>query len=229
MKGGTWAAVSGHRTTRTPATSSSTSCSATSRPIGAPHWSPTSCVARPVAGPTTRSRGGVAELLPAVPAAQPPLGFDERVLARLAADAQGRGASPETGSSSRRRWVVVAAAILVAVLIPAGLWLASGSDEGRVRRRRRDDAPPDARSRPVGTVSVTDVAGEPAIVVAILDAPEGVSYFCRARLGDGTVVDSEAWPAGVGAWVVPLPSADVDAVDVLPVGTDIIWAAASFR
>src|SRR5687768_4085736 len=53
----------------------------------------------------------VADLLPAVPGVQPPLGFDEHVLARLAANGRAGGAGP---SPRRWRWVAVAAAVLVA-------------------------------------------------------------------------------------------------------------------
>ena len=168
----------------------------------------------------------VGDLLPGVPGAQPPLGFDERVLARLAVDVPGQGRSTGAGSSPPWRWVATAAAVLVALLVPVGAWLATrgdGSTAGELATLRlsRDDSP-------VGTVSISAVAGQPVMVVAILEAPAGVSYFCRARLADGTVVDSEAWPSGVGAWVLPLPDDDVTAVDVLPAGTDRVWSSATF-
>jgi len=167
----------------------------------------------------------LADLLPAVPAVQPPLGFDERVLARLATDAGAGGAG-----SSLRRWrrLAVAAAVLVVLLVPLGVWSAGRDGRGggtagelATLHRTRDDAP-------VGTVSITDVDGGAVAVVALVDAPSDVSYFCRMRFGDGTTVDSEAWPAGNGAWIVPLPTADVTAVEVLPAGTERIWSTATF-
>ena len=135
----------------------------------------------------------VADLLPAVPGVQPPLGFDERVLARLAAVGRTGRARP---SPRRWRWVAVAAAVLVAVLVPLGVWaVVSGDGTDRspgdlaTLRLTRDGSP-------VGTVSVTDVDDGAVAVVALVDAPDDVSYFCRMHLADGSTVDSEAWPAG---------------------------------
>ncbi len=83
----------------------------------------------------------------------------------------------------------------------------------------------------VGTVSVADVHGRSVMVVALVDAPEGVSYRCHTTFVDGTSVDSEAWPPGSGAWLVPLPSGshpDVARVDLVVDGTDDVWSTASF-
>jgi hypothetical protein len=165
----------------------------------------------------------VEELLPVVPAIQPPLGFDERVLARLAADGGSTGAGP----SRRWRWLAAAAAVLVAVLVPVGIWVVArgaGGAPGEVATLKlsRDDAP-------VGTVSIAHVDGDQFMVVALVGAPDDVAYYCRVRLADGSTVDSESWPAGNGAWVVPLPAAaDVAAVDVLPAGTEKVWSSATF-
>ena len=63
----------------------------------------------------------VEDLLPAVPGVQPPLGFDERVLARLGAT---RPPAPTHGS--RRRWRRGSPwrppRLLVALLVPFGIW-----------------------------------------------------------------------------------------------------------
>jgi predicted anti-sigma-YlaC factor YlaD len=167
----------------------------------------------------------VEALLPAVPAAQPPLGFDERVLAAL---------QPGRVSGGRRaprwRWLAVAAAVLVALLVPLGIWAVvrddgvdGGDVAGEVATLRLTDG------APVGTVSIGDVAGEPVMVVALVAAPPDVGYFCRTHLADGTVTDSESWPSGNGAWIVPLPDgAEVTSVEVMPTGTDMVWSSASF-
>ena len=167
----------------------------------------------------------IEDLLPAVPGVQPPLGFDERVLARLAADPGGTG----TGPSRRWRSAAVAAAVLVALLVPLGMWVAARRDDGpavagdlATLHRTRDDAT-------VGTVSISEVDGGAVAVVALIGAPTDVSYYCRMRFADGTSVDSAAWPAGDGAWIVPLPpDADVAAVEVLPAGTEKVWSTARF-
>lgn len=166
----------------------------------------------------------VERLLPGVPAVEPPIGFDERVLARLVAD--GRSA----GRGSPRRWRVLAAAaaVVVAVLVPVGVWVTTRGDDATTAgdvallRLTRDDSP-------VGTVSLSEIDGDALMVVALVGAPADVAYYCRARFTDGTTVDSSSWSAGNGAWVVPLPSTtDVAAVDVLPAGTDKVWSSATF-
>ncbi len=139
----------------------------------------------------------VGELLPGVPGVQPPLGFDERVLGRLGVrppphrDGAGRGWSPPLPPSSPSS--------------PRVAWWAfsAGGDTPDLAtlhadRWRRADG---------HGVAVSDVDGDPLMVVAIVDAPADVSYFCRTVLADGTTVDSESWPDGDGAWIVPLPSA----------------------
>ena len=83
----------------------------------------------------------------------------------------------------------------------------------------------------VGTVSISDVGGAPLMVVAVIGAPDGVSYLCRTTFADGTTADSEAWPPGNGAWIVPLPTdgtAPVRSVDLVVSGTDHVWSSASF-
>ena len=166
-----------------------------------------------------------ADLLPAVPGVQPPIGFDERVLARLATVRRAGGAGP---SLRRWRWVAVAAAVLVALLVPLGVWAVARGDgagsSGELATLRLT-----CDGSPVGTVSITDVDGGAMAVVALVAAPPDVSYYCRMHLADGTNVDSEAWPAGNGAWIVPLPSGDVTTVEVLPAGTDKIWSSAELN
>jgi anti-sigma-K factor RskA len=165
----------------------------------------------------------VHDLLPAGPAVQPPLGFDERVLARLAADVTNRTAV----SGARRRrwpWLAAAAAAVLVLLVPLGVWLAARSDSapsaGVVATLHRTDG------ASVGSVSVSDVGGKAVMVVAITDAPPDISYYCRIAFADGTTFDSEAWPAGNGAWIVPLSSGEVTSVALLPHGTEKVWSEA---
>jgi anti-sigma factor RsiW len=168
----------------------------------------------------------VEDLLPAVPSAQPPLGFDERVLARMAAT---RSPAPARPSRRRWAWVAVAAAALVALLIPLGIWVASRDDgasstgDVATLRLSRDGTA-------VGSVTLSDIDGSPVMVVALVGAPNDVSYYCRINFADGSTSDSESWPSGNGAWVVPLDPAapTVTSVDVLPDGTEKIWSAATF-
>ena len=163
----------------------------------------------------------VGELLPAVPGVQPPLGFDEHVLRRF----QPR----DTGRRPRWAWLAAAAATLAIVVAAAlGWWATRADDEraGDVAALTLADG-----GAPVGTVSITDVAGERVMVVAIVAAPDGVSYLCRTTFADGTTSESEAWPPGNGAWIVDLPRAtrsDIETVELVVDGTDHVWSSASF-
>jgi hypothetical protein len=111
------------------------------------------------------------------------------------------------------------------LLVPLGVWLASRSEPAQstgvvaTLLRTKDGAP-------VGTVSVSDVGGKAVMVVAFTDAPPDISYYCRIAFADGTTVDSDAWPAGNGAWIVPLSSPEVTSVAVLPHGTEKVWSEA---
>ena len=166
----------------------------------------------------------VRELLPAVPAVQPPLGFDQRVLARLGTkDVVAR-------KSSRTRWLGgAAAAAIIAVIAGIGWWAATENDQesaGAVSALELVDGGGD-----VGTVSVGDVEGETVMVVALVSAPEGVSYVCRTTFADGSMSESQPWPSGSGAWIVPLPASansQVETVELVVDGTDQVWSTASF-
>jgi hypothetical protein len=167
----------------------------------------------------------VQDLLPGGPAVQPPLGFDERVLARLAADGANGAA---VGGTGRRRWpwIAAAAAVVIALLVPLGVWVATRSEStrsaGEVATLRRPDG------APVGTVSISDVGGNAVMVVAITDAPPGVSYYCHVAFADGTTLDTESWPEGNGAWVTSLDghADDVTSVALMPRGTEKVWSTA---
>ena len=160
----------------------------------------------------------VSTLVPAVPAVQPPLGFEERVMSRF-----GVAGAPRT---TRRWWAAaVAAAAVVALFVPLAIW--NSSDDGDAGQVATLHLSKDGSA--VGTVSISELDGRAVMVVALVGAPEDVSYYCRIRFADGSTVDSESWPAGNGAWIVPLDDAhEITAVDVLPQGTEKVWSAAEF-
>jgi anti-sigma factor RsiW len=162
----------------------------------------------------------VGDLLAGVPEVQPPLGFEARVLRTLAAP------QPPVHHRRWQRWVAGAAAAVIVVVLAAVVWAGVRHEGGRggVQVLERADG---AR---VGTVSLREVDGRPVMVVAIVRAPEGVSYRCRTTLSDGTVVDTYPWPPGNGAWVVDLPdtAAHVTTVDLLVDTTETVWSSARF-
>ncbi len=163
----------------------------------------------------------VGDLLPAVPAVQPELGFDEHVLRRMLAPPARRARWP---------WLAAAAAALIIVIAGALGWWAI-RDDGE---QTAGDVAPLALTNGgdhVGTVSIGDVDGERVMVVAIYTAPDGVSYLCRTTFADGTTSESEAWPPGSGAWIVDLPASTtspVETVELVVDGTDRVWSSASF-
>lgn len=162
------------------------------------------------------------ELLPAVPAVQPPLGFDEQVLAKM-----GVGPAARRGVM-QRRLLMAAAAVLVIVGAGIGWWAVTrdAGSTGQVAALQLVDG-----GNEVGTVSVGDVHGRPVMVVALIDAPQGVSYRCRTTFADGSVTVSDPWPAEYGAWIVPLPQSSagqIDSVQLVVDGSDHVWSTAEF-
>ena len=166
----------------------------------------------------------VRELLPAVPAVQPPLGFDQNVLRRLGvSEAAGR-------TTSRLGWLAAAAAAIIAVIAGFSWWTTTENQQesiGAVQALELADG-----GGEVGTVSIGALEGETVMVVALVSAPKGVSYRCRTTFADGSMSESEPWPSESGAWIVPLPaSADsqVDTVELVVDGTTHVWSTASFK
>lgn len=168
----------------------------------------------------------VADAVEAVPAMQPPVGFDAAVLARLAPPPRHGRASGRGSGRSWQRWAA-AAAVAVGLVVAGALVATRAGDDAAtatvVPLRLVDGG------RPVGTVSLAEPAGDPVLVVAIIDAPADVSYTCRLRMRDGSVVDSLPWPAvDRGAWIVELsrPLEELHRVDLIVTGTDHVWSSA---
>jgi hypothetical protein len=162
-------------------------------------------------------------VLAAVPEVQPPLGFDQRVVALMRRD--------DRRGRHRRRVVlsVAAAALLVAVGVAAAVWgLTRSSDRTTTAGVAPLEVVGDARQ--VGTVSLGRVDGETVMVVALVRAPEGRSYRCRTTFADGSSAESASWPASYAAWIVPLPAGDHDVrtVELISDETDRVWSVADF-
>lgn len=171
----------------------------------------------------------VYDLLPAVPEIQPPLGFDQQVLSRMGITqpVQRRRAGWQWFAAAAVALIVGAGAIaVIATRDDAAEVAGSAERAGAVRALQKV-----SDGAKVGTVSLSDVGGDPVMVVAIVAAPEGVSYSCRTTFADGSTTESNSWPAGNGAWIVPLPDAStstIRTVDLIIAGTDTVWSTASF-
>jgi hypothetical protein len=150
------------------------------------------------------------------------------VLAALTEDRTTTNAPARPRRPSRRPRLLTAAAAAVLVVVVAA---AAVAFTGRERAGEGQAVALVAGSGDVGTVSRQQVDGRAVLVVAVVDAPDGVSYTCRMTLRDGKVVDSAPWPAVPrGAWVVDVPggdAADVTRVDLVVTGTDRVWSSAT--
>ena len=68
------------------------------------------------------------------------------------------------------------------------------------------------------------------MVVALVGAPDDVSYYCRIRFADGSTSSPRAGRRATapGSCRSTTAGPTVTAVDVLPDGTEKVWSAASF-
>lgn len=150
--------------------------------------------------------------------AEPPPGFEQRVLARVAA-------GPRRSRRRWRTWVgAVAAACLLVAGIAGGLFLASREDrpagfEQAALRTADGDV--------VGRVLVGGEADR-AVVLRLDRYREGVAYTCQLVLDDGAVVHVGRWEVAAGrdpAWwagTVEISGPVVEARVLGPDGT--VWA-----
>lgn len=134
-------------------------------------------------------------LLTAVPPAEPPPGFESRVLARMAEERPAR-------HGRDRRWLLPAAAAVVAAVVGLGAGLVLGNDG-----RRADVVAArllGADGSPVGQVLVSD---DPDRMVCVLDgSPAGARYDVDVTAG-GRVARVGSFAAeGPGRpWATDLP------------------------
>ena len=128
-------------------------------------------------------------LVVAGPTAEPPPGFEERVLARLSAARQPRRA---------RRWPVVVGSIAAALLLVAAFALGrtgTGSSEFR------EAAMQTPSGRTVGEAYLHE--GTPSWVFAAVPGwkDDGTHFRLRVTLADGTSTNTD----GAGSWGVMVP------------------------
>ena len=151
------------------------------------------------------------------PEAEPPPGFEQRVLARAAAGSHRR--------PRRRPWIAAIAAVSLVVAGVVG-WLVFAPDEDRpagLEQAALRTADGDA----VGRLLVGgDV--DRAVVLRLDRYREGVAYTCQLVLDDGAVVDVGRWTVHPGrepAWwagTVETSAPIVEARILGPGGT--VWA-----
>lgn len=156
-------------------------------------------------------------LLLLAPAADPPLGFESRVAARLAAEPPSIAIA--TAQRHRRTWLrtaaIAAAAAAVAVLVTATLVRTGGDHDALVRATLASSRSGDR----VGQVWAYD--GDRDWLFMTVDNPWAADnpYICEAVLRDGRTVRLGRFQAhdGKGAWGEPVdvPLGDVTAIRVV--------------
>jgi hypothetical protein len=158
-------------------------------------------------------------LLLLAPTADPPLGFESRVVAAVT------GARPRPHTWLRTAAVAVAAAV-VAVVATAAV-VAGGDDDSLVRATLASSKSGEV----VGRVWTYDAAGGRDWMFMTIDNPWAADnpYVCEAVLRDGRVVRLGRFVAndGKGAWGEPVAVAvhDVAVVRVLTEDGDIVASA----
>jgi len=152
-------------------------------------------------------------LLALAPEAEPPPGFEGRVLDGLRQ--QERPAPPGRG----RRWLVpTAVAAVVALLVGLGLGAllgnrGSGETSGGYAAtaqavRRAPLLTESGESR--GSVILADPGEHPLVVMTLEGAEPGRTYHCELGLADGGTLEVGRWPAdrtGGGVWAVSVDRA----------------------
>jgi anti-sigma factor RsiW len=175
-------------------------------------------------------------VVPTAPEAQPPAGFDLRVLS-----AMGVGSSGGPGPSSwfprfgpGRMMLAAAAVVLVAAVGTLGgsvLLAGNGGEQQPVA-----GPPPAADSAvletgdgaAVGTAAMAWMHESRVLVVQLNQAPVGVRYRCRVQMSEGATKVLGRWQASSaqgGTWVMPAPQGDVSGVELVT-SSGQVWSSA---
>jgi anti-sigma factor RsiW len=169
--------------------------------------------------------------VPAAPQAQPPAGFDVRVLAELGIDTPARsGPVARVGRLATPGRLLTAAALLVAVA--AGVWagatVVDGADDARVPVAEGTAMLWTGDGRQVGTAAVAWMHESRVLVVQVSDAPVGVQYSCRVLRAGGEPRVLGRWEASSpdgGTWVVSAPPGDLDRLQLVTASGQV-WSSA---
>lgn len=173
--------------------------------------------------------GAIEDTLPAVPRVPPPPDFVQSVLTRIGAE---DGAPPATRPHRWRTVVPAAAAAVLGLVAGGGLALGlTGEDAPPATEVVTAAAPAalvTADGNQVGAVSRSWYEGEPVLVVEVTSGPVGKSYTCRLVLSDGRTEDVGEWALyrdRPNSWVVPVPTGDVTAVEMVA-ESGRVWSSA---
>jgi hypothetical protein len=183
--------------------------------------------------------GAIDATTPAAPEAQPPAGFDLRVLAAMGIDpdlAAGEPPGPvrrATRRSSPRMLLAAAAVLVVAAAGFVGATTVLDDRAVEVPAAAEDalaggTALQTGDGEAVGAAAVAWMYESRVLVVSVDNAPVGVPYTCRVRLsGGGTKVLGhwEASASGGGVWVMRAPQGDLNTLELVT-DSGHVWSAA---
>jgi anti-sigma factor RsiW len=177
-------------------------------------------------------------VVPTAPEAQPPAGFDLRVLSAMGVGANGAVRRPSTWFSRVTPGRVMLAAAAVVLIAAVGV-VAGGSLLGGTGGNQ---APPAAApvlaadsaaletgdGATVGTAAVAWMHEDRVLVVQLNQAPVGVRYRCRVHMAEGKSMVLGQWqpssPHG-GTWVMPAPQGDLNGVQLVT-DSGQVWSSA---
>lgn len=174
--------------------------------------------------------GAIDATVPAAPEAQPPAGFDLRVLSAL-------GISTAPAPTLRQRMAalfsprtLLAAAAVVLVLL-AGIWTGTamvGDSQPRTPVASGTAVLQTGEGDDIGTVAEAWMHEDRVLVLAVSTAPVGVRYTCRVQLAEGQTKDLGRWEASSpegGTWVVPAPQGDINGIELVT-DSGTVWSSA---
>jgi hypothetical protein len=150
-----------------------------------------------------------------IPAAEPPVGFEQRVLDRL-----GITRRPQR-QPRMSRWISVAAAAVVVVAAFAGGW-ATGTASRLAAQAPAVASPLVAGTRHVGDVVVS--RDRPDFLSVYLDVAHPGRLKCELLRTDGSVAATETYESagGTGWWGIDRPPGDVTRIRVSDEGGTVV-------
>ena len=174
-------------------------------------------------------------VVPTAPEAQPPAGFDLRVLSAMGIGSIG-GAETKSWSSRlspSRLFLAAAAVLMIAAVGVVGGALFGGSGERQAPVSAPLLAPDSAVLRTgdgatVGTAALAWMHQDRVLVVQLSQAPVGVRYRCRVQMAEGNTMVLGQWTpssANGGTWVMPAPQGDLNGVDLVT-DSGQVWSSA---
>jgi anti-sigma factor RsiW len=175
-------------------------------------------------------------VVPTAPEAQPPAGFDLRVLSAMSIGTN-HVARPTTWLSRftpGRMLLAAAAVVLIATfgVIGGGALLGGNGEQqspGSGPLLAADSAVLETGDgASVGTAAVAWMHEDRVLVVQLNQAPVGVRYHCRVKMAEGNTMVLGRWQASSaqgGTWVMPAPQGDVSGV-ALVTDSGQVWSSA---